>query len=117
MLGFIFLFSSLFKSSTYSIVAAGGVFLFGFNLLQDFAIRLAHIEPWFTLTYGGSIIANVLTPTGYPPHTVIVHGTDLNSPVFTAFNATIPEGLAIMLVYFIVTAAVGLVLFQRKEFN
>ena len=30
---------------------------------------------------------------------------------------TIPEGLAIMLVYFAVTAVLGLLLFERKEFN
>ena len=35
----------------------------------------------------------------------------------TTFNAAIPEGLAIMLIYFAVTAILGLVLFERKEFN
>jgi hypothetical protein len=33
------------------------------------------------------------------------------------FNATIPEGLAIIAVYFVVTAVLGLLLFKRKEFN
>ena len=35
----------------------------------------------------------------------------------TTFTATIPEGLTIMAVYFIVTALVGLILFEMKEFN
>ncbi len=35
----------------------------------------------------------------------------------TTFTATIPEGLTIMAVYFIVTAPVGVILFEMKEFN
>ncbi len=35
----------------------------------------------------------------------------------TTFNASIPEGLAIMVIYFAVTAILGLILFERKEFN
>ena len=34
-----------------------------------------------------------------------------------SYNATIPEGLAIIAVYLIVTAIIGLVLFERKEFT
>ncbi len=35
----------------------------------------------------------------------------------TTFAATIPEGIAILVVYFFATAIFGLVLFERKEFT
>lgn len=117
MLGFVFAFSSLFKNAVYSIVVAGAVFLFGFRLLSDFASRLAHIEPWFILTYGGSIVGNILNPAGYPAHAVITKGIEPGSPSFITFNSTVPEGLVIMLVYFLAMTLAGLVLFQRKEFT
>ena len=33
------------------------------------------------------------------------------------YNVAVPEGLAIIGIYFIVTAILGLVLFERKEFT
>lgn len=121
ILGFTFFFSSLFKSSSYSILVTAMLFLFVFTVVQDVVSSLADIEPWFILTYGASIIGNVMT-VPYPLHKVITHGfpggpANPNAPAFTTFNATVPEGLAIMAVYFIVTAILGLVLFERKEFN
>jgi len=121
ILGFTFMFSSLFKSSSYSILVTAILFLFAFTLIQDLVSSLAQLEPWFMLTYGSSIIGNVMT-VPYPAHKVITHGfggasTNPNAPAFTTFNATVPEGLAIMLIYFAVTAILGLVLFERKEFN
>ena len=121
VLGFTFMFSSLFKSTSYSILVTAILFLFAFTVIQDLISSLAQIEPWFILTYGASIIGDVMT-VPYPAHKVITHGfggasTNPNAPAFTTFNATVPEGLAIMLIYFIVTAIVGLVLFERKEFN
>lgn len=119
VLGFAFFFSSLFKSSSYSILVTAILFLFAFSIIETLYASLAQAEPWFILTYGSSIIGNVLATT-YPPHEVVQHGfggNNPNAPTFTTFNATIPEGLVIMLVYFVVTAIVGLILFERKEFN
>jgi ABC-2 type transport system permease protein len=113
-LGFAFFFSSLFKSSSFSILVSVILLLFGFSIIEELTIVFAHIEPWFLLSYGNSIISNVLN-SPYPPHTATA-GFD-GSSVFTTYNATIPEGLTIMLVYFAVTAVLGLLLFERKEFN
>ncbi len=114
VLGFTFFFSSLFKNSSYSILVTAILFLFAFTLLQELVSALIKIEPWFILTYGAGIIGNVLSAT-YPPHTQ----TTTLGPRFTltTYNATIPEGLVIIAIYFIVTAIVGLILFERKEFN
>ncbi len=46
----------------------------------------------------------------YPPHTT-------NVGPFTIYVATIPEGLAIMALYFNVAVILGLLLFERKEFT
>jgi ABC-2 type transport system permease protein len=117
VLGFTFFFSSLFKNNSYSILVSLILFLFAFTLIQTVVSALVQVEPWFLLTYGGQIIGNVLT-SPYPQH---ISTNSFPSPrgvtSLTAFNATIPEGLAIIGLYFIVTAILGLVLFERKEFT
>jgi ABC-2 type transport system permease protein len=116
VLGFTFFFSSLFKSSSMSILLTAILFLFVFSLIQTLVSSLVQIEPWFILTYGSSIIGNVLT-VPYPPHMSTISFGPESSLSLTTYNATIPEGLAIMLIYFAVTAILGLLLFERKEFN
>jgi ABC-2 type transport system permease protein len=119
ILGFTFFFSSLFKSSSMSILVTAILLLFGFNIISALVTNIAHEEPWFLLTYGAQIIGNVLT-NPYPQHETTVTeraGPGGNIVTFTSYNATILEGLAIMAIYFVVTAVLGLVLFERKEFN
>ncbi len=118
VLGFTFFFSSLFKSTSMSILITAILFLFVFNLIQNLVAGLVKIEPWFLLTYGAQIIANVLK-VPYPDNisSIRLGPPGGNGPTITAYNATITEGLVIMVVYFIVTAALGLLLFERKEFN
>jgi ABC-type transport system involved in multi-copper enzyme maturation permease subunit len=35
----------------------------------------------------------------------------------SSYSATIPEGLAIMLAYFAITTLLGLILFEKKDFD
>jgi ABC-2 type transport system permease protein len=120
VLGFTFFFSSLFKSGSYSILVTAILFLFVFNLLRTVVASLAQIEPWFIISYGAEIIGDVLSPT-YPAH--ITTSTPRFGPpgvagvTITTFNPTIPEGLAILAIYFLVGAILGLILFERKEFT
>ena len=118
VLGFTFFFSSLFKSSSMSILVTAILFLFVFTLLNTLIATLVKIEPWFLINYGAQIIGNVLS-SPFPQHKVTNTATGPGGRTFTTiqFNASIPEGLAIMGVYFIVTAIVGLILFERKEFT
>jgi ABC-2 type transport system permease protein len=118
VLGFTFFFSSLFKSSSMSILITAILFLFVFTLLNELIATLVKIEPWFLINYGAQIIANVLS-SPYPPHQVTSTSTGPRGRIFTTttFNASVPEGLAIMGIYFVITAIVGLILFERKEFN
>jgi len=112
-----FFFSSLFKSSVISVIVTVILFFFVFNLLDSFVLPLAGIEPWFIITYGAGIIGNVLT-SPFPPHGPIVAPLGPRRLInLTTFNATIPEGLAILALYFVITAILGLYLFEKKEFT
>ncbi|MDV3293293.1 MAG: ABC transporter permease [Nitrososphaerales archaeon] len=116
VLGFTFFFSSLFKSTSYSILVTAILFLFVFTLVQTLVAGLVKIEPWFILTYGSEIIGNVLQ-VPYPPHVSTTVFGPPGTRGLTSYNVTIPAGLAIIAGYFIVTAVLGLLLFERKEFN
>src|SRR2546428_73357 len=115
VLGFTFFFSSLFKSSSMSILVTAILFLFAFSLIQLIVANLVQIEPWFIITYGSGIIGNVLMDT-YPT-TQPIRGPGPGGRDGTTYAVTIPEGIMILLVYFIATAILGLVLFERKEFT
>ncbi len=118
-LGFTFLFSSLFKSSSYSILVTIILLLFGFSIIDTLVTNLAHVEPWFSLSYGSGIVSNVFT-VPYPPHQTSLTfgpGGGGGGAGLVQYIATIPEGLMIMLGYFVVTSILGLLLFERKEFN
>jgi len=116
VIGFTFFFSSLFKSNSMSIIVTTILFLFVFSLIQTLVSTLVKIEPWFILTYGGQIVGNVLT-VPYPPHESVIRFGPNGAGTLTTYNATIPEGLLIIALYFLITTILGLILFQRKEFT
>lgn len=105
-----FLFSSAFKTSAVSVLMTVILLLFVFNIVDLVIGVVAKVEPWFSITYAYSIVRTVLsTPTTGP-------GGGLGGAGF-GFTPTIPEGLAIMGAYFVVTGVLGLVLFEKKEFT
>jgi ABC-2 type transport system permease protein len=120
VLGFTFFFSSFFKTTSYSILVSALLLLVAFGIIETLVQDLAQIEPWFILSYGAEIVGNVLS-SPYPPHVSKITGPfgrgGASAPTFTSFSVTIPEGLAIISAYFAITAILGLVLFERKEFN
>ncbi len=116
VLGFTFFFSSLFKSSSMSILVTALLFLFVFMIIQTLVTDLVHVEPWFMLTYGSQIITNVLTDP-YPTTVTTRAGFGPGAPSVTTYAIAIPQGIAIMAVYFTATAILGLVFFERKEFT
>jgi len=113
VLGLTFFFSSLFKSNSMAILTTVILLLFAFSLIQTIVTAFIHIEPWFLITYGAGIIGNILT-VPYPTHTLV---TRFGHASFTSFAVTVPEGIEILAIYFIVTAVIGLILFERKEFT
>ena len=78
------------------------------------------MTPWFILTYADSIIGGVFNATCMTmvgPHTCTTPGPRGTVITTMVDNATIPEGVAIMIAYFAITAIVGLILFEREEFT
>jgi ABC-2 type transport system permease protein len=113
VLAFTFLFSAMFKTSAMSILVTAILLLFGFSIIQSLVVALASTEPWFLLTYGGSIISAVLQ-SSYPAHVVTVRTFGVAVVTYTPY---IWEGIVILLGYFVACAGLGLWLFERKEFN
>jgi len=113
VMGFCFLFSSLFKSSSYSILVSAILFLFVFSLIETLVASVVQTEPWFVPTYGASIITNVMK-VPFPAHAV---SQTFRGITITTYSATIIEGLEILLSYCAITAALGLYLFERKDFT
>lgn len=113
LLGFTFLFSSLFKTSSYATLLTAVLFLFGFNILAAVISGLARSEPWMIISYSSGIIGNVFLDP-YPPHVV---PASPGGPPFATYNPTIETGVAIMLAYLVLSAVAGLWFFERKEFS
>jgi ABC-2 type transport system permease protein len=113
-----FAFSSLFKSSSISILMSVILLLFVFSVIDTVSSSVIGIEPQFSITYGAGIVTSVLNAT-YPAHIQTTHfgGARGGGFTLTTYYATIPEGLAILVTYFVVTAVLGLWLFERKEFT
>jgi ABC-type transport system involved in multi-copper enzyme maturation permease subunit len=116
-LGFTFMFSSMFKSGAMSIIVTLVLLLFGFTIIDEVVTALAHYEPWFSIVYGSGIIGNVFT-VPFPAHytSTLVHMGRF-SVRMTTFNATIPEGIAIMLIYAVLGTITGYLLFRREDFT
>ena len=117
VLGFCFFISSAFKSGAYSILVCAVFLLFGFTLIEGLVEALAGIEPWFVLSYGSEIVGNVLQ-ANYPAH--VTTNTEMfgsHLVTVTTYNVGVVEGLVIIGAYFVVTAVLGLFLFERKEFT
>ncbi|HKW05612.1 MAG TPA: ABC transporter permease [Nitrososphaerales archaeon] len=110
ILGVSFLISSVFKNNSYSILVTAILLLFGFNYIAPLITGLSNTEPWYVLSYGAGIITNVLSSSGYPANEVGIGGS-------STYYATIPEGLAIMLAYFLASTIIGMILFEREDFN
>ena len=110
ILGVSFFISSLFKNNSSSILVTFLLLVFGLSFITPLITTLSNSEPWYVLSYGAGILTSVLSPSGYPPHEVT--GVGLSS-----YNATIPEGLAIMFTYFLVTTILGIILFEKEDFN
>jgi len=114
LLGFTFLFSSMFKTGSYATLLTAVLFLFGFNIIQTVVSVLVGVEPWMVISYSSGIIANIFEDP-YPPHVVSLGPP--GGPNFISYNPTIETGVAIMVAYLIFSAVAGLYLFERKEFT
>ncbi|MCI4318248.1 MAG: ABC transporter permease, partial [Thermoplasmata archaeon] len=116
LLGATFMFSSMFKTSTYAVLVVAVLFIFVFSILQALVSGLVKIEPWFIISYASAVIGYPFDPV-LPAHIVQIAVGGPGSPTITSYNPTYLEGVLIMLGYFVVTAILGLLLFEREEFS
>lgn len=116
LLGATFMFSSMFKTSTYAVLVVAVLFIFVFSILQELVSALAKIEPWFIISYASAVIGYPFDSV-LPAHIVHMFVGGPRSPMFIVYNPTYVEGVLIMLGYFVVTAILGLILFEREEFS
>ncbi len=121
VLGATFLFSSLFKTSAYGFVLTAILFLFGFTLLEDLIVDLVKIEPWMVISYADSTIGSVFgTSVNWGLSgtvSTVTEGMGPHSITVTTYTAGVAEGILIMIVYLLLTAVAGLLLFEREEFS
>lgn len=116
-LGFTFMFSSLFKSGAMSIIVTLVLLLFGFTIIDTVVTDLAHYEPWFSIVYGSGVIGNVLMDP-YPAHfSSMMFGMGRRGFLLTTYNPTIPEGIAILLIYAVLGSIAGYFLFRAEDFT
>lgn len=119
VLGTTFMFSSLFKTSAYGFVLTAILFLFGFMILGDLVTGLVKMEPWMVISYASGAIGDVFAPTvnwGLAGTVTVIHGRG-GEVLATNYTAGVAEGVVIMLAYFFLTAAAGLLLFENEEFS
>jgi ABC-2 type transport system permease protein len=118
VLGATFLFSSLFKTSTYAVLVVAVLFLFGFSLIDAVIEGLLNIQPWFVIAYAQPVVGSVFnTSCTTAPGTHTCSLGNGGGPMITVTNPTLLEGALIMLGYFLLTTLAGLVLFEREEFT
>ena len=115
LLGAVFLFSSLFKTSTYAVLVVAVLFLFAFSILQEVLTFVVMIEPWMLISYAASVISYPFAAS-LPMH-VVQTVVGPGQTVFGGYNPTYPEGIGIMLGYFVLATLGGLLLFEREEFT
>jgi len=114
LLALTYLFSSLLNNGTVAIVLVAIIYFFVFNIVDSISM-LTGIEPWYSITYGASILTLVFEGNyigDYPTKQVLQAGPHFT---VTIFNPTINEGIAIMLGYFIVSAVLATIIFHYKE--
>jgi ABC-2 type transport system permease protein len=122
MVAFVVLFSSLFKSPTISIVLALVLVWIVMPTISSL-LPLVSIEPWFFISYAGGAIVDVAAKT-YPQHVQRLSAGGFgpgggagggSGLTFTTYNPTIPEALAIMLAYLLVSLALAWIVYSRRE--
>lgn len=114
LLALTYLFSSLLNNGTVAIVLVAIIYFFVFSIVDSISM-LTGIEPWYSITYGASILTLVFEGNyigDYPTKQVIQVGPNFT---ITTFNPTINEGIAIMLAYFIISAILATIIFHYKE--
>jgi ABC-type transport system involved in multi-copper enzyme maturation permease subunit len=112
---FVVMFSSLFRSSSMSVVISVLVVWLVFPLITGI-LDLVGVEPWFLLTYAGDVIT-YLAAKVYPQHISSITASTGSGPniTVTTFVPYIWEAVGIMVGYLVVSLAIAWLVYSRKE--
>ena len=105
-----FTISAFFRSPAAGVLVTILTLYVGFTTLQG-VVEFAGFEPWFSLSYAGGVLPESLD-TDFVHFQAIPLGSDQYT---TLWNATILEGVEIMLAYLAVFLGLSVALYQRKE--
>jgi ABC-type transport system involved in multi-copper enzyme maturation permease subunit len=125
MVGTSFLLSLLFVASVAAVALLlgsffrnGGVAMISTVLIIWIAMPVvqavlesANVEPWFLLSYAGSILTAVVAPA-YPPHLVGGGGGSSQIAIYTPY---LWEGIVIMAGYLVLSLVIGTWIYNRRE--
>lgn len=114
VVSFALLFSSIFKSQLVSGIVTTLVLWFVMPTISGI-LQFVNIEPWFLLNYAGSAVQAVAKNT-YPPHyqeIVVPNGT--SKITLHLYNPTVPEAVAIIAFYSIISIIAGIIIYKRRE--
>jgi len=110
-----FVFSSLFKGAMGASVLPFVLLFFVFNILTA-VMGLGGVEPFMFLGYAETIISNIfLIP--FPPHQMSfpITADSMIAMVVTVFNATVAEGILIMVSYLVMGLVLSAFLIRRRQ--
>ena len=106
-IGIAFFFSSIFKSGGVSLFFSAAGLLMGFSIIETLLESFTTVEPWFSLNYNSNIVVNNLV-VPYPQHAVQYSD-------HVVYFATIPEGLLVMSLYFVLFGLLSAAIFRSRE--
>jgi ABC-type transport system involved in multi-copper enzyme maturation permease subunit len=113
---FVVLFSSLFRSPTVSVVISVLAVWFVMPIISG-VLELVGVEPWFLITYAGSVVDN-LAMSSYPQHVVVTpvsSGSGAPTITVTTYNPYVWEAAAIMAAYLVASLVLAWLVYSRKE--
>jgi len=107
-----FFFSSLFRSPAVSMVVTILALFLGFLFADGIADSL-NVEPWFSILYAGDAIGEPLVALSH--HTSMTVHFGMRTVTTYTWEPFIPEGVLILLGYFVVFLVLSAVIYDRKE--
>jgi ABC-2 type transport system permease protein len=110
IVAFALLFSSLFKNPMVAIIVVTIVLWIAMPLVQS-ELGFANIEPWFFITYAGSVVQDLGYKT-YPEHVSTISAGPVS---VTLYNPGVLESVAIMSGYMVASLFVAWLVYSRKE--
>lgn len=110
LVAFSMLFSSLFKSSSVSIIVTVLIVWIVMPSISG-VLQFLSIEPWFLISYAGSSIS-ALSQENYPPHEQTINLPNGHLTIYTPY---VWEATIISIVYLVLSLVIAYLIYSRRE--